>query len=216
MKRLITFISSFLLVTIVTANAEIGVGISGSFHNIDASGTETTRQSSEKNNGSHSENVLVPELFVENISDTGLAVGLSYIPTRDMGSKSRTDSNSDGDSGTYKAAAELDNVFKLYADIPTGVQLYGADTYVHVGVQHVTLTTLESLNSGETYPNKDLMGATIGFGAKGDLPYGNNLYYKGEVTYTNFESYVATGTAGNKVDADLEDIAARLSIGYKF
>ena len=216
MKKLITLISSFLLVTIVTANAEIGVGISGSFHNIDASGTETTRQSSEKNNGSHSENVLVPELFVENISDTGLAVGLSYIPTRDMGSKSRTDSNSDGDSGTYKAAAELDNVFKLYADIPTGVQLYGADTYVHVGVQHVTLTTLESLNSGETYPNKDLMGATIGFGAKGDLPYGNNLYYKGELTYTNFESYVATGTAGNKVDADLEDIAARLSIGYKF
>ena len=216
MKKLVTLISSFLLVTIVTANAEIGIGISGSFHSLDASGTETTRQSSEKNNGSHSEEVVVPEVFVELVEDSGFAFGLSYIPTRDMGSKSRTDSNSEGDSGTYKAQAELDNVFKVYADIPTGVQLYGADTYVHVGVQHVTLTTLESLNSGETYPNKDLTGATIGFGAKGDLPYGNNLYYKVELTYTNFESYTATGTAGNKVEADLEDIAARLSIGYKF
>ena len=216
MKKLVTLISSFLLVTIVTASAEIGFGISGSFHAFDASGTETTRQSGEKNNGSHSEEVVVPEIFVELMEDSGFAFGLSYIPTRDVGSKSRTDSNSEGDSGTYKAQAELDNVFKVYADIPTGVQLYGADTYVHVGVQHVTLTTLESLNSGETYPNKDLTGATIGFGAKGDLPYGNNLYYKGELTYTNFESYNATGTAGNKVDADLEDIAARLSIGYKF
>ena len=216
MKKLLTIISSILLVSTVTAKAEIGFGVSGALHFLDASGTETTRQSSEKNKGSHSEEVVVPELFVESISDTGLAVGLSYIPTRDMGSKSRTDSNSEGDSGTYKAAAELDNVFKVYADIPTGAQLYGADTYVHIGIQHVTLTTLESLNSGETYPNKDLMGATIGFGAKGELPYGNNLYYKSELTYTNFESYNATGTAGNKVDADLEDIAARLSIGYKF
>ena len=216
MKKLLTIISSILLVSTVTAKAEIGFGVSGALHFLDASGTETTRQSSEKNNGSHSEEVVVPELFVESILDTGLAVGLSYIPTRDMGSKSRTDSNSEGDSGTYKAAAELDNVFKVYADIPTGAQLYGADTYVHIGIQHVTLTTLESLNSGETYPNKDLMGATIGFGAKGELPYGNNLYYKSELTYTNFESYNATGTAGNKVDADLEDIAARLSIGYKF
>ena len=41
------------------------------------------------------------------------------------------------------------------------------------------------------------------------------MYYKGELTYTNFEAYEGDG-AGNKVNADLEDIAARLSIGYKF
>ena len=211
MKKLVSLLSSLLFLTIVSAKAEMGIGISGALHMIDGDGEETTRTSGEVNKGSHDEMAEVPEIFIETFDDSGLAFGISYIPTRDMGSKSRTDSNSEGDSGTYKAQAELDNVIKFYADLPTG---YGS-TYVHLGIQHVTLTTLESLNSGAEYPNRDLLGATVGFGTKGDIPYGNNLYYKGEFTYTNFESYEATG-AGNKVVADLEDYAIRASIGYKF
>jgi len=216
MKKLITSISSLLLVTMVSAKAEIGIGISGAMHLIDGTGSETTRTSNEVNSGSHDETVTVPEVFIEAINDNGLAVGISYIPTREMGSKSRTDvADATGrEAGTYTAKAELDNVIKLYTDIPAG-SIAGYQTYVHLGIQHVTLTTLESLNSGATYPNKDLLGATVGLGTKGDLPFGNNLYYKGEVTYTNFETYEADG-AGNKVSADLEDYAARLSIGYKF
>mgnify|MGYP000974051283 FL=1 len=214
MKKLITSISSLLFLTLVSAKAEMGIGISGAMHLIDGTGSETTRTSNEVNSGSHDETAAVPEVFIEAIGDNGLAVGISYIPTRDMGSKSRSDTNSDGDTGTYKAKAELDNVIKFYTDIPAG-SIAGYSTYVHLGIQHVTLTTLESLNSGATYPNKDLLGATVGLGTKGDLPFGNNLYYKGEVTYTNFETYEADG-AGNKVSADLEDYAARLSIGYKF
>jgi hypothetical protein len=214
MKKLLTSISSLLFLTLVSAKAEMGIGISGAMHLIDGTGSETTRTSNQVNNGSHDETATVPEVFIEAISDNGLAVGISYIPTRDMGSKSRSDANAAGDTGTYTAKAELDNVIKLYTDIPAG-SIAGYSTYVHLGIQHVTLTTLESLNSGATYPNKDLLGATVGLGTKGDLPFGNNLYYKGEVTYTNFETYEADG-AGNKVSADLEDYAARLSIGYKF
>ena len=214
MKKLITSISYLLFLTLVSAKAEIGIGISGAMHLIDGTGSETTRTSNQVNSGSHDETATVPEVFIEAINDNGLAVGISYIPTRDMGSKSRSDTNSDGDTGTYKAKAELDNVIKFYTDIPAG-SIAGYPTYIHFGIQHVTLTTLESLNSGATYPNKDLLGATVGLGTKGDLPFGNNLYYKGEVTYTNFETYEADG-AGNKVSADLEDYAARLSIGYKF
>ena len=214
MKKLITSISSLLFLTLVSAKAEMGICISGAMHLIDGTGSETTRTSNQVNNGSHDETATVPELFIEAIGDNGLAFGISYIPTRDMGSKSRSDTNSDGDTGTYKAKAELDNVIKFYTDIPAG-SIAGYPTYIHFGIQHVTLTTLESLNSGATYPNKDLLGATVGLGTKGDLPFGNNLYYKGEVTYTNFETYEADG-AGNKVSADLEDYAARLSIGYKF
>jgi len=216
MKKLITSISSLLFLTLVSAKAEIGIGISGAMHLIDGSGSETTRTSGEVNSGSHDELATVPEMFIEAISENGLAIGISYIPTRDMGSKSRTDvADATGrEAGTYTAKAELDNVFKVYTDIPAG-SIAGYPTYIHLGIQHVTLTTLESLNSGATYPNKDLLGATVGLGTKGDLPFGNNLYYKGEVTYTNFETYEADG-AGNKVSADLEDYAARLSIGYKF
>ena len=217
MKKLITSISSLLLLTIVSAKAEIGIGISGAMHLIDVTGEETTRTSNEVNSGSHDETATVPEVFIEAINDDGLAIGLSYIPTRDMGSKSRTDvADATGrEAGTYTAKAELDNVIKLYTDLPTGKSIAGGNLYVHLGLQHVELVTLESLNSGAVYPNKNLLGATLGLGIKGDIPYGNNLYYKGELSYTNFETYKAEG-AGNKVSAQLEDYAARLSVGYKF
>ena len=171
------------------------------------------RSSGEKNSGSHSENVIVPELFIEG-GGSNFILGLSYIPTRDLGSKSRSDTNSDGDTGTYKAAAELDNVIKIYGDLPLG-QVGNSTGYMTLGIQHVEVLTLESLNSGASYPNKNVFGYSVGFGAKGDIPYGNNLYYKGELTYTNFETYDADG-AGNRVKADLEDTALRLSLGYKF
>ena len=212
MKKLLSIVSSLILVSTITAKAEIGMGISGAFVSLDGDGSETTRTSGQVNKGSHSEDVAVPEVFIELIGDTGGALGLSYIPTRDLGSKSRSDSNADGDTGTYKAQAELDNVLKLYGDMPLG-SIAGGTSYLSVGVQHVELVTLESLNSGATYPNKNLFGYSIGLGLKGDLPYGS-LYYKGEVTYTDFETYEADG-AGNKVSADLDATAARLSIGYK-
>lgn len=219
MKKIITVLLSFLFISLQAAKAEIGVGVTGALHFFDASGTETTRSSGEKNTGSHSEEVAVPELFIEAVTDNGGAFGISYIPTRELGAKSRTDT-SDGtgsESGTYKAEAELDNVIQLYADIPV-TDAYGALIYGKVGVQHATITTLESLNSGSTYPDEDVVGLTIGIGAKGDLNFGNNLYYKAEVTYTDFEDYEADSNSNpaNKVVAELEDTAVKFSIGYKF
>ena len=218
MKKLLSIVSSLILVSTISSKAEMGMGISGTFISIDGEGTETTRSSGEVNNGSSSENEIIPEIFVEMIGDNGGALGISYIPTRDVGSKSRTDAESpedtDSDDGTYTAKAELDNVIKVYGDIPVG-SFAGGTTYLALGLQHVELVTLESLNSGATYPNKNLFGYSIGLGLKGDVPYGNNLYYKGEVTYTDFETYEADG-AGNKVSADLDATAARFSIGYKF
>lgn len=216
MKKTITILLSFLFISFQAVKAEIGIGLTGALHMLDASGTETTRSSNEANNGSHSEEVLVPELFIESISDTGVAVGISYIPTRDMGSKSRSDSNSAGDTGTYTAEAELDNVFQVYTDLPTPLSLGGFDIYAKVGLQHATIVTLESLNSGSTYPNEDVIGFSLGLGTKGDL--GNNLYYKAEAAYTDFGQYKANDEAGtgNKVEADLEDVSVKISVGYKF
>ena len=217
MKKIIAIFLSLTFLSIQAVKAEgFGVGISGAVHMLDASGTETTRQSSEKNSGSHDEQAVVPELFVETFMDGGVTIGLAYIPTRDMGSKSRSDTNSEGDTGTYKAEAELDNVFQIYADIPLGVDVVGYDVYGKLGIQHATITTLESLNSGSTYPDEDVLGLTLGLGTKGDLT--GNMYYKAELTYTNFEDYEAesSSTLPNKVVAELEDVAARVSIGYKF
>lgn len=218
MKKIIAIFLSFLFISFQSAKAEYGIGITGAIHFLDASGTEKTRESGEVNNGSHSEEAVVPELFIESISENGAAFGIAYIPTASMGSKSRSDSNSEGDTGSYKAEAELDNVIQIYGDIPTPLDVAGNPIYAKVGIQHATITTLESLNSGSTYPDKDVVGFILGIGTKGDLAFGNNLYYKAEATYTEFEDYSAGDTAGtgNRVEAELEDVAVKFSIGYKF
>ena len=213
MKKNITILLSFLFISFQAVKAEMGAGITGAMHFFDASGTETTRQSLEKNNGSHSEDVLVPELFIETIADNGAAFGLSYIPTRELGSKSGTDTGES--SGTYTAEAELDNVLLFYADVPLS-EIGSYPIYAKLGIQHATIVTLESSNSGSTYPDEDVLGLSIGLGTKGDLNFGENLYYKAEATFTKFEDYEATSAAGNKVEAQLEDMAVKFSIGYKF
>ena len=213
MKKTITILLTFLFISFQAVKAETGVGITGAMHFFDATGTETTRTSLEKNNGSHSEDVLVPELFIETIGDNGIAVGVSYIPTRELGSKSRTDTGES--SGTYTAEAELDNVLLFYADVPLS-EIGSYPIYAKLGIQHATIVTLESLNSGSTYPDEDVVGLSIGLGTKGDLNFGENLYYKAEATFTKFEDYEATSAAGNKVEAELEDMAVKFSIGYKF
>ena len=216
MKKNIAIFLSFLFISITSAKAETMIGITGALHMIDVSGTETTRTSGERNTGSESENAVVPEFFIESEVD-GVALGLSYIPTKNVGNKSRSDTNSEGDTGTYRAEAELSNVIQVYVDY-TVAEYAGADIYLKGGLQFATIDTLESLNSGSTYPNEDVYGFTLGIGAKGALPYGNNLFYKADVTYTDFTDYEnsSEGTTGNKVVADLDDTAVKFSVGYKF
>ena len=70
--------------------------------------------------GSHSEDLLVPEVFIEHITDNGGAIGISCIPTRELGNKSRSDTTTTGDgqdTGTYKAKAELKNFIMIYGRI---------------------------------------------------------------------------------------------------
>ena len=214
MKKITTILTAlFLLFSFSALKAGMGIGVTGAIHSIEADGTETARDSAEKNTGSHSEDVAVPEIFVEALLDNGFAIGMSYVPVRDMGSKSRTDTNGGGDTGTYTAAAELDDVMQAYVDVPL-FSVMNFPFHAKLGIQHVNLKTLESLNSGSTYPDANLLGYTIGLGVKGDI--GSNMYYKVEATFTDFETYESESSASNKVTADIDSTAGRLSLGYKF
>ena len=216
MKKIAIFLTAFLVIAYSNVKADVILGISAAAHSVDVSGTETLRTSGKKTNGGADETAVVPEIFIEAADDNGLAIGIAYIPTREMGKKSRTDTG-DESAGTYKAEAELDNVIQAYVDYPF-TDYAGATLYGKLGIQHATVKTLESLNSGSAYPDQDLFGYTVGLGLKGDLPYGDGLIYKLDATYTDFEDYSA-GAAdgnGNKITADLEDVAVKISIGKKF
>ena len=216
MKKIITTILTLLFISTISAKAEYAIGITGAMHSVDTSGQEKLRDSGKITTASRSEEAIVPEVFFEIIGDSGAAIGISYIPIRELGSKSRTDSNGAGDSGTYTADAELDDVVQIYVDVP--FSQYGNNSiYAKVGVQHATVVTKETLNSGSTYGNDDITGLTLGIGTKADLPYADGLFYKAEATYTDFiDGYHATSSAGNEITADLDSTAIKLSLGYKF
>lgn len=192
--------------------ADIGVGVTAHMASVETEGTETLRQSSKKTNGAHDESVLIPEIFIEIVGDGG-AMGISYIPLQEMGTKTRSDTNSDGDTGSYKAEAELENHIMLYADI-NFAEAYGQTFYLKGGVSMATIATTEALNSGSSYGNDDVYGITGGLGFKADL--GSNLYYKVEGTYTSYEEYNGQSSADNTIVADTEIYSGKVSLGYKF
>ncbi len=215
MKKLIAVIFSLFFLGSTYAVAEIGIGITGNFASLDTDGKEVEISGNkETNTGSHSEDILVPEVFVEFTGDNGFAFGASYIPSRELGSKTRTDADgadaAENDDGNSTAKAELDNLWMVYTDIPVG------PVYVKLGFQHATINTLEVLNSGATYGDQDVNGFTYGVGYKNDLAMGN-MYYKAEVSMTDFDTYKQSSSSGEtRVEADIEAISLRLSLGAKF
>ena len=52
MKKIVAILTPLFLLFTISAKAEIGVGITAAHHMIDGDGTETTRQSNQKNTGS--------------------------------------------------------------------------------------------------------------------------------------------------------------------
>jgi len=216
MKKFITIMLSILFISSYSAQStEYAIGITAAQHSIDVDGKEILRQSAKETKASVSEDVVIGEIFAEIIGDNGLALGVSYIPVRELGSKTRSDANGGGDTGDYKAQAELDDLFMVYADVPFA-QFGNNAIYAKIGAQHATVVTQENLNSGSTYEDKDLWGITYGLGTKADLPYGNS-FYKLEATMTDFmTTYSSVNSVNNQVDADLESTAIKFSLGYKF
>lgn len=218
MKKLVITISTALLFFANAVNAEMAMGVTANFASVDTSGTEKLRNSGKLTKASHSEDVVVPELFIEFTGDRG-AFGLAYIPVQEMGAKSRSDTKdanggASEDTGTYKAEAEIDSHVMIYADINL-TELAGQQVYAKLGVSNATLTTLESLNSGSSYDNQDVMGYTYGLGVRGDVPMADNTFFKLEGTYTEYEDYEANN-ANNNITAETEITSVKLSVGYNF
>ena len=202
-KTFLSIISALFIASSVNA-ADFTFGVSAAYTMIDGTGTETTRQSLEKNNGSASNEVGIGSIFVEN-NFGSFSLGIDYIPFKaDVSDKvkSRTDSNSAGDSGTYTAQAELSNHITVYALYP-----FANGMFVKAGVAQVDVATQESLNSGSTYGDDTIYGGQIGLG------FGNDNW-RLAVEYTDYETISLTSNASNKVDADLDTTAIKLSYNY--
>jgi len=196
-----------LSLTTASYAGSLGIGIAGSMNTLDTSGSETQRQTGTVASTSVSEEVDLPEMFAEYVADNNFAVGLSYIPVQELGSKSRTDT--DMATATNTASAELDNMFMLYVEVP----IY-AGLYVKGGMSSVTIVTTEVLGTGSSYDDQNVMGTTLGVGYK--MGFGDSGFY-GKIEYleTEYDGY-DDDSAGNKVTADTETETSKISLGYKF
>ena len=212
------FIALVMLAFSSASYAEIKYGVSGALTFIDASGTET--EGGEKNTGDADNIVVIPSVFAEYVYSDTISIGLDYIPLKaDVSDKAKKRTEQETSvtgtdtkvttSRTQSAQAELENHITLYANY-----YLGNGGYIKGGVANVSLNTDESLGTGSKYGNVDIMGYVLGFG----IDSGN---WRTEVTYTDYEdisltsSVARTGvTTNNKIDADLDTLALRVSYAF--
>ena len=90
---------------------------------------------------------------------------------------------------------------------------------VNAGGQNLEFNTTEVLATGTTYGNEDINGLLVGAGVHKQND--NGMFFRLEASYTDYEDVSITGSAdsdsvSNKVDADVDATAFRVSIGKAF
>ena len=217
MKNFWIILSITAMLLVGKANADVRFGASLGYTQISADGTET--EGGETNSAEVSHDVFIPSIFVEYEFDR-LAIGLDYIPIdADVSEKTKTRSDTETSvtgtatttttARTQSAQAEVTDHVTLYANY-----LLTDSFYVKGGVASMTLNTVESLGTGSTYGNEDVLGGVFGFG----ITDGSSRF---EFAYTDYEDIsITSGVArtgvspNNKIDADLDTITLKYSYAF--
>ena len=235
-KTLITLIAISSLSSFAYAGS-FGLGVTGSYTKIDASGSETeatvsgVSTSGEVTRSSVDNNAFLGSIYAEYSFDdaswgaagNGITFGASYTPgSADVSDKvqSRTDTiTKDADveaagSSTYKAQAEVENYQNFYVELPLWKSIY-----VKAGMSQIDVNTKESNTTNDskvqgTYGNKTLDGTNLGIGLKGVTS--SNIVWKLAYEETDFDTLNLTSSTSNTIKADLDTEAVSLSIGYRF
>ena len=219
MKKLLTAMFGFALICFSAEAVERKIGFTASFSDFESTGTETLKSSSNKTSTEVEESVIVPSIFFEIGNDAGLALGIDIIPgDADLGSKSKTKTDTDTDdasdtSGTNTASANVDSHNTIYLKIPVKA------AFIKLGYVEADVITTENLATGTTYGNVTVNGTQVAVGFDKDVP--NGAFVRLEASYTDYEDFSITGSADtdsvtNKVDADIDSTALRISIGKAF
>jgi hypothetical protein len=218
-------ISSIFLSSAALAG-QFGVGVTGSFATVTASGTEADKNAAADTStrtATAGNNVVIPSAFAEYSMDNGFTLGFDYvIGSADVNSKklTRTDATADAnesvqDDGATNAQAEIENVMSIYAELPLHAGLYAMAGYVQMDVN---TTETSAITTRATYGNDTVNGMTYGLGYKNS--FGTNGFYKVQGSITDMDSMTFedsnTTDKGNRITADLDVMKATFAIGYNF
>ena len=224
MKKLILTVLASIALTGAAFAQNYSIGVTGTAMYYDASGTETTKSSSEKNNKSDSGVVPIPSLFIETELDTGATIGLDIIPfSAKVADGSMTADDDAETSGTNKVDVNFKNHVTLYVESPIDTQLDGS--YIKFGISTVTIETDETMSTGSTYGDETVQGLTVGFGVKRDMATGGFMKVEGAVSHYQGATFNGSfngnsaGDSANRNVIDLDDFntaGIRVSVGKRF
>ena len=216
MRKILLLTTSFLF-CFSLANAEMNMGISAMYLDVEADGKQTLKTTGLVANKTHSDSALAGEIFIEKELDSGLALGIAVIPvSAEVGSSevTRTDKLKTGDvTGKQRASADFSMHTTVYALIPIGSN----GLYAKLGGGSVDVESTESLVTGAKYGDESVNFATIGLGFERDLD--NGMFARFEGSYSDYESIELKSTGSDAVstiNGDIDVITARLSIGKSF
>ena len=214
---LIAVISSVLMA--MPSNAlEKRLGLSASYINVNADGTETLKDTSKKSSTEASETGVIASIFGELSTDGGFGLGVEYVPgTADINSATRTRSADDEEtSGDNKASAEIDGLTSVYL-----IKTFESGLFVKLGQTSTTVNTTEVLKTGSKYGDVDIDGTVLGIGINRTTDSGMFFRISGE--YTDYDdisltSQTADAVSGtkNKINASLDTTAFKFAVGKAF
>ena len=217
LKKLTALVGSLgLIMCVFTTNTYADgftAGISGMLGRVTTDGNEKEKTGDgDKETTSHSEKetFVGADLFVEYGFSNGLAFGVSYVPMdTELGSGSRTDTDSSGDTGTdtgtRTASADLEDLTTYYLTKTLG----DSGWYGLLGYHSATITTSETLPTS-TYGNVDINGYQVGLGKM----VNDNIGY--ELSYSDFESISLTSSNDSTqlINADADALVFKLKLSF--
>ena len=197
------------------------IGLSGSYGNFEASGSET--KDSITKNRSGDADFPFASIFVEYnktmSKEWDVAFGLDYIPfSAEIDSRSQANSDRDGanvNTGNRSATIDLKNHITAYIqpsyNLGSGLAVFGK-----VGFSHADLKVSSSgLSSDGTLNNDDkLQGYLAGIGIQKNID--KTMFIRFEGNYTEYDTVAYTNSEGTRFTADPELWTAKISIGKSF
>jgi opacity protein-like surface antigen len=199
------------------------IGLSGSYGNFEASGSETN--GGVKKNRSGDADFPFASIFVEYnktmSKEWDVAFGLDYIPfSAEIDDRSGADVGGDLNEGTTtqgtkSATLDLKNHATLYIqpsyNLGDGLAVFGKIGYSHADLKITSRNTAtgSSLNKDDT-----LEGYLAGIGIQKNID--KTMFVRFEANYTDYDTVTYTNSSGTIFTADPEMWTAKISIGKSF
>ena len=214
---LVAILASGLMVA-PSLSMEKRIGLSMAVVAVNADGSETMKDSAKVNKIEASEVTKIPSIFAELAMDNGFGIGIEQVSgAADISSTTNTRSDDDEETtGDNQASAEIDGLTTVYL-----MKTFDSGFFVKFGNSNTTVNTTEVLATGSTYGNESIDGKMFGLGFTRTNDSGVFLRVTGEITdydTLNLTSEVADAVSGttNTIKADIDTVAAKLSIGKAF